>query len=130
MMNTKTVLSVLTFCLFLIACNNNETTNESSNSTNNITPPTSGVMLNPEHGMPGHRCDIAVGAPLNTPAANSSLPFTPPVTQPAVPPVANPLPNINTAPVEQTASGFSGKPNPEHGLPGHRCDMEVGAILP
>jgi hypothetical protein len=22
--------------------------------------------LNPEHGKPGHRCDIAVGAPLNS----------------------------------------------------------------
>ena len=24
-----------------------------------------GVALNPAHGQPGHRCDIAVGAPLN-----------------------------------------------------------------
>lgn len=31
---------------------------------------------------------------------------------------------------EQTAPGFSGKPNPAHGMPGHRCDIEVGAILP
>jgi len=28
------------------------------------------VALNPAHGQPGHRCDIAVGAPLNSaPAA-------------------------------------------------------------
>ena len=26
---------------------------------------TSSVALNPAHGQPGHRCDIAVGAPLN-----------------------------------------------------------------
>ena len=24
------------------------------------------VVLNPKHGEPGHRCDIAVGAPLNS----------------------------------------------------------------
>lgn len=30
----------------------------------------------------------------------------------------------------QTAPGWSGKPNPPHGQPGHRCDIQVGAILP
>jgi hypothetical protein len=25
--------------------------------------------MNPQHGQAGHRCDIAVGAPLNSPAA-------------------------------------------------------------
>src|SRR5687768_16575057 len=31
-----------------------------------ITPASSnGVTLNPAHGAPGHRCDIAVGQPLN-----------------------------------------------------------------
>ncbi len=29
-----------------------------------------------------------------------------------------------------TAPGFSGKPNPPHGQPGHRCDIKVGDILP
>jgi len=29
-----------------------------------------------------------------------------------------------------TAPGFSGKPNPAHGQPGHRCDIKVGDILP
>lgn len=32
---------------------------------NNVTPaPATSQRLNPEHGMPNHRCDIAVGAPL------------------------------------------------------------------
>jgi len=26
----------------------------------------SSTALNPKHGEPGHRCDIAVGAPLNS----------------------------------------------------------------
>lgn len=30
----------------------------------------------------------------------------------------------------QTAPGWSGKPNPPHGQEGHRCDIQVGAILP
>lgn len=31
----------------------------------NVTPaPATSKGLNPEHGMPNHRCDIAVGAPL------------------------------------------------------------------
>src|SRR5690606_19947784 len=30
----------------------------------------------------------------------------------------------------KTAPGFSGKPNPAHGQPGHRCDIKVGDILP
>ena len=39
-------------------------------NNNNFAMPTAsaggaqGVMLNPPHGEPGHRCDIAVGAPL------------------------------------------------------------------
>lgn len=89
------------------------------------------VALNPEHGQPGHRCDIAVGAPLNSaPAANApavevkSAPQTQ-ATQPVQ--VQAPTPQM---PAQKTEAGFSGKPNPAHGQPGHRCDLEVGAILP
>jgi hypothetical protein len=39
--------------------------------------------MNPQHGQAGHRCDIAVGAPLNSPAAatnsqpqNAAAPYT------------------------------------------------------
>jgi hypothetical protein len=41
--------------------------------------------MNPQHGQAGHRCDIAVGAPLNSPvaaAANSTA--TPQNIQPQV----------------------------------------------
>ncbi|QLE00261.1 hypothetical protein HX109_01275 [Galbibacter sp. BG1] len=33
--------------------------------------PTSVSGVNPAHGQPGHRCDIAVGAPLNAPTNNT-----------------------------------------------------------
>jgi hypothetical protein len=55
--------------------------------------------LNPEHGLPGHRCDLPVGAPLTISAEKKS-----------------------SAPV-------SPKTNPQHGMPGHRCDLAVGAPL-
>ncbi|MGE0635763.1 MAG: hypothetical protein AB7G44_14920 [Bacteroidia bacterium] len=76
--------------------------------------------MNPEHGQPGHRCDIAVGAPLNSPpAAQPSVTTAPAInTQPATQaPVATPP----TA----TAPGM----NPPHGQPGHDCAVAVGAPL-
>lgn len=132
-MNTKTILPVLAAVLLFTACNNQDTANDVPLPAATNTAAPSGVMLNPAHGMPGHRCDIAVGAPLNTPAANVVQPFTPPpIAQPTAPVTnPNPLPHASaTMPPQQTAPGFSGKPNPEHGLPGHRCDLDVGAILP
>ncbi|MEL4309079.1 hypothetical protein [Joostella sp. CR20] len=69
-------------------------------SFENANSNTSGNGLNPAHGQPGHRCDIAVGAPLNAPLSNSSM--------------------LNTNTML----------NPEHGQPGHRCDIAVGAPLP
>jgi hypothetical protein len=88
---------------------------------------------NPEHGQPNHRCDIPVGAPLNTPPQNAMQVSNTPTTAP--PPTSQPTniqnaPMQNPMPIQTTAPGFSGKPNPEHGQPGHRCDLEVGQILP
>ena len=88
-------------------------TNNLSLSNNTTTPATTvanGVALNPAHGQPGHRCEIAVGAPLNSaPAGTQTSPATAITSAAAAPPV-------------------SGK-NPEHGKPGHRCDIAVGAPL-
>jgi hypothetical protein len=64
---------------------------------------TQSTSLNPAHGKPGHRCDVAVGAPLN-----SSTPS--PVQAPTA---AAKAPNLN----------------PAHGQPGHKCDIAVGAPL-
>ena len=62
--------------------------------------------LNPAHGQPGHRCDLAVGAPL--PATENK--------------------NVNAVPSVKLENS---KPalNPAHGQPGHRCDLAVGAPL-
>src|SRR5687767_5926308 len=77
-----------------------------------IQPPSNLVNstgLNPQHGQPGHRCDIGVGAPLNSKPNSDTV--TPNKVQ---------TPNI--------VSGASGL-NPKHGEPGHRCDIAVGAPL-
>ena len=70
--------------------------------------------MNPPHGQPNHRCDIAVGAPLDSP----------PGTRPT-PPISSQLnvPARTTPP--PTAPGM----NPPHGQPNHRCDIAVGAPL-
>ena len=76
--------------------------------------------MNPPHGQAGHRCDIPVGAPLNSPAAsaqpNSKVTTTPQMTvTPTTPATTTPTPE-----------GM----NPPHGQEGHRCDIAVGAALP
>lgn len=83
------------------------------------TTSTSTAGLNPPHGQPGHRCDIQVGAPLNSaPAAATTA--TPPQQQTIT------VPPATTAPITTTTAGK----NPPHGQPGHRCDVAVGAPLP
>ncbi|MDI1316536.1 hypothetical protein [Flavobacterium sp.] len=92
--------------------------------------------MNPAHGQPGHRCDIAVGAPLNSPA-----------TKPAATTINPAKASFTTSTVSNpTATGSSGVPdllkpnaapaptapgmNPPHGQEGHQCGVAVGAPLP
>ena len=72
------------------------------------------IKVNPAHGLPGHRCDLPVGAPLTNAA-----------TTPDPTPTAQ-LPSTSVSPirVDQTPDV-----NPPHGEPGHRCDLPVGAEL-
>lgn len=77
------------------------------------------AALNPAHGLPGHRCDIAVGAPLNSPA-NANGPA----------PVQIQTPASNAPVMQQAPVNTSGvKLNPPHGQPGHDCTIEVGKPL-
>lgn len=99
-----------------------------------------GVKLNPAHGEPGHRCEIPVGAPLDgsaTPvqqqaqAAPSQGGFLGSGNAQAQQGQANQVQTKQqAAPAQQTAPGMQGKPNPAHGQPGHRCDVQVGQPLP
>ena len=99
-----------------------------ANFSNNVSLPTTqqGVKLNPPHGQPGHRCDIPVGAPLNSKPVKQQAPATPKTVEQQI--VIDP--KMAQQHTGTTEPGFSGKPNPPHGQPGHRCDIAVGAILP
>lgn len=89
--------------------------------------------LNPPHGEPFHRCDIAVGAPIDS-APQQAAPA------PVVPQAA-PQSGFNTSPINPVAApapvpaaaqnNTGPKPalNPAHGEPWHRCDLQVGAPL-
>ncbi|WP_029271662.1 hypothetical protein [Flavobacterium sp. KJJ] len=116
-----------------------QTVQVNPNQQNRITTTTTvaqpvkvGKGMNPSHGQPGHRCDIPVGAPLNSPVAKpvaatptqgGSISQTFTVT----PPAGNAVPALlSTEEPVATADGM----NPAHGKPGHRCDIAVGAPLP
>jgi len=71
--------------------------------------------INPAHGQPGHRCDLAVGAPL---VSADGTPV----------PAASPQ-NIQSTPAIPAPAPAGLKVNPPHGQPGHRCDIQVGAPL-
>ena len=98
-------------------------------------PPPQAVAkgMNPPHGQPGHRCDISVGAPLNSPPGKktTATPESNNVTQAttvtpamlnqsATPSTTSPATPVVTAP------GM----NPPHGQEGHVCSVAVGAPLP
>lgn len=97
-------------------------------TTAQATPNSTGAALNPAHGQPGHRCDIAVGVPLD------SKPGTGMGTTPATTTATSPAPITSTPQTVQPITAAStGKAtaglNPAHGQPGHRCDIAVGAPL-
>lgn len=97
-----------------------------ANGSVNPVPASASTALNPAHGQPGHRCDIAVGAPLNSPAAQPAPAVTPVQTAPVQSAPSNELLPRKATPVNGvSATGL----NPAHGQPGHRCDIAVGAPL-
>lgn len=95
--------------------------------TTTVTPATTTATapgMNPPHGQPGHRCDINVGAPLNSKPAPANV--QPAVTT-AIAAPAQPS-NVTVKEVPNTVKTAPGM-NPPHGEPGHRCEIAVGAPL-
>ncbi len=85
------------------------------------------AAVNPPHGQPGHRCDIAVGAPLDAPAGSGSMPVN--VQQgPAPASMTIPASTPNSTTINPDGSSTV-KLNPPHGQPGHDCAKPVGAPL-
>lgn len=79
--------------------------------------------MNPPHGQPGHRCDIAVGSPLSQPVKSAAT--TTPATTASPTTITKVTPSAPVAATTKTAPGM----NPPHGQPGHRCDIAVGTPL-
>lgn len=120
-----------------------ETTEQPSTEQNNAE-----VMMNPPHGEPFHRCDIPVGAPLNSQPANTTRQTTNNSPAAIAPPNTNAAPQTTTNPTAPTIenamrmnpsqtrsstpanSGTKPRLNPAHGQPWHRCDIAVGSPLP
>ncbi|MEJ8755873.1 hypothetical protein WG947_02595 [Pontibacter sp. H259] len=85
---------------------------------NQATTPATTVALNPPHGEPNHRCDIEVGAPLDSPPKpNLSVPQ---------PNLGVPQPTFTPSTSTQAVAPGT---NPPHGQPGHDCGLPVGAPL-
>ncbi|MFC6998187.1 hypothetical protein [Rufibacter roseus] len=127
-MKKASYLLISASLLFVFGCSESKTTSTENSAP--VTPaaatvpgqptatqPAPSTALNPPHGEPGHRCEIPVGAPLNSqPSTNSQLPPAPALAAP-----------VFTPPPAQgaTAAGT----NPPHGQPGHDCSIPVGAPL-
>lgn len=99
------------------------------NSTNVATTTTTAAAVadgkNPAHGQPSHRCDIPVGAPLNSPPATTTPKAA---VQQQTQSVSTPI-QVPAAPAVATTPTPEGM-NPPHGQTNHRCDIAVGAPLP
>jgi len=87
------------------------------------TTTTGGQRLNPKHGEPGHRCDIAVGAPLDSKPTQTATTVAPTVT------TTSATPKATTAAAVPMFNEKGQRLNPEHGKPGHKCEIAVGAPL-
>lgn len=88
-------------------------------------------QLNPAHGAPGHRCEIAVGAPLNSAPSAETMPQLQITPQPGANGKAAPAfePEMKPLPTESPAAMLAKGLNPPHGSPGHDCALAVGAPL-
>jgi hypothetical protein len=97
-------------------------TQTTTTQTQTVTAPVAVAKgMNPSHGQPGHRCDIPVGAPLNTAVATNKSSANQVINQSNMT-VTPSSTAVTTAP---TPKGM----NPPHGQPGHRCDIPVGSPL-
>lgn len=115
----KLVLLAMTIGVF-VSCKDEEkeTTPAPAQTENEAAAKTTdneAVKVNPAHGLPGHRCDLPVGAPLDGTAATQQTSATTTQTQSG---------SVSPVRIDQTPDV-----NPPHGEPGHDCSVPVGAKL-
>ena len=97
---------------------------QATQAPNSVQTQATAPGMNPPHGQPNHRCDIAVGAPLNSPKGATP---PPPTMQPQAP-----QGQASVTPVDMSSGTTATAPgmNPPHGQAGHSCSVAVGAPLP
>ena len=116
MMNIRQLkfgLLALTLSAF-VSCKEKEKEVTPDSAQTESAPEEETVKVNPAHGLPGHRCDLPVGAPLEGTASTPQTNTTSEIQSSTVSPIR----------VDQTP-----KVNPPHGEPGHDCSKPVGAEL-
>ena len=131
--NTATPTNVVPFTEVGKQMKSEATTATQVQQTTNTVNPNNAVAnggqvaagMNPAHGQPSHRCDIPVGAPLNSPPASTA---SKPVVQQQNQPVPTSSSVTTSTPVATTPTPEG--MNPPHGQTNHRCDIAVGAALP
>lgn len=102
--------------------NNQQFTINQPIATNNYNKPNITKVakgMNPPHGQLGHRCDISVGAPLNSKPNNKAVTTISTTNNTNTPSLDS------NSPTTQVAPGT----NPPHGQPGHVCGTPVGSPL-
>lgn len=107
----------------------NQAVNPAASALNQAVNTTTAAGMNPPHGEPGHRCDISVGAPLNSAPSNTNATQINTAQQPinsAQQPNLTPTPTFTTPPAQVPVAAGT---NPPHGQPGHDCTIPVGAPL-
>ncbi len=103
----------------LVSCKDEAKTEQATPTQSEVETnenPKTTVAVNPAHGLPGHRCDLPVGAPLDGSAQTQ--------TQQATQPATTTSSSVSPVRVDQTP-----RLNPPHGQPGHDCTIPVGAEL-
>lgn len=109
----KLGLLAFTLCAF-ISCKDEEKEATPASVQTESAAGEENLKVNPAHGLPGHRCDLPVGAPLNGTASTQQTNTTTQAQSSTVSPIR----------VDQTPDV-----NPPHGEPGHDCSKPVGAKL-
>lgn len=114
----RILLSISLAAVLLSACGSKTNKTDSATNSSEINATSAQPLTNPKHGMPGHDCAVPEGAPLPQKGlAQPSVEATAPAAVQT---------EVQNSPVETNKAI---KLNPAHGMPGHRCEIAVGAPL-
>ena len=122
-----------------IGGSNNASTQAAPEVVNATTSPNQGQTsaavangINPAHGQPGHRCDISVGAPLNSAPGKANIPAATPIKNTVDVSANAQKQNVSSSSLTSGTVSNATPPgmNPPHGQAGHVCSVAVGAPLP